>query len=305
MNDDFKHMVEAPLEQSIAVRAGPGAGKTYLIAQRIAQLIKKGLRRNSQIACITYTNTGIEEVEDELIPDHFSSRPRELFLGTIHSFLIDYILRPYGHFLSEIPDDFRFTPPDGYADRFYPSQMKKNMPTIRLRLFESIGYEFDGTLTCYREVRGWKPSSKQMSIFKSQMHQAGYIDLHDVLYYSWRILTESDPIRECLAARFSCILVDEFQDTTKLQNSILEVFQNSGRTSLFLVGDPDQSIFSFAGAVPQTFQDHLLSSHFYCQSCKQAEHHLKFNRRSSQKILDFLNSLSTMPGALHAWDSLL
>jgi hypothetical protein len=304
MTDDLEHIAEAPIDQSIAVRAGPGAGKTYLIAQRVAHLIKNGLRRNSQIACITYTNTGIEEIEGELLPRHFLSKPWELFLGTIHSFLIDYVLGPYGHFLSEIPDNFKLTPPDGYAGRFCPSWIKRDMPAYRLQLFESIGYQLDGTPICYRETRRWKPSIRQMRIFKDHMHQAGYIDLHDVLFFSWRILTEFPFIADCLAARFVSILVDEFQDTTVVQNAILQIFQTSGRTSLFLVGDPDQSIFSFAGAVPETFREHLRSSRFHCEICGQTEHQITVNRRSSQKVLDFLNCLSTMPDgqtALAPW----
>lgn len=305
MPDDLKHIVEAPIEQSIAVRAGPGAGKTYVIAQRVTYLLKSGLRKNSQIACITYTNTGIEEIEKELIPKHFPSKPRELFLGTIHSFLIDYILKPYGHFLPEISDEFKLTPPDGYAARFCPSWMKRDMPAYRLQLFESVGYQLDGTLICYRDIRSWKPSANhQMKIFKDQMHKEGYIDLYDVLYFSWKILTVFPFIAECLTARFASILVDEFQDTTIVQNAILEIFQSSGRTSLFLVGDPDQSIFSFAGAVPQTFREHLRSSRFYCETCGKTEHEITGNRRSSRKILDFLNGLSTMPTgqtALAAW----
>ena len=260
MSEDLRHILEAPIEQSIAVRAGPGGGKTYLIAQRAAHLLKSNLRRNSQIGCITYTNSGIEELEIELIPKHFTSKPRELFLGTIHSFLIDHILRPYGHFLPDIPDDFKLTPPDGYANRFLPAWLKKDMPPNRIPLFESIGYQIDGTLICYRVSRGWSPITKQMSIFKEKMHRAGYIDLYDVLYFSWRILSQFPFVADCLTARFASILVDEFQDTTVIQNAILEIFQNSSRTSLFLVGDPDQSIFSFAGAVPQTFRGHLGSS---------------------------------------------
>jgi hypothetical protein len=135
-----------------------------------------------------------------------------------------------------------------------------------------------------------------MEAFKLEMHKAGYVDLYDVLYYSLRLLTEYISLADCLTARFSSILVDEFQDTTILQNAILETFLNSGRTSLFLVGDPDQSIFSFAGAAPQTFREHLSSSDFYCNFCDRSEHSISVNRRSSQRILDFLKNLSTVPG---------
>jgi len=295
--DNLQHIFEAPPGQSVVVRASPGAGKTYLIAQRIAHLVKSGLRKNSRIACITYTNTGVEEIERELVPRHFSSMPQELVAGTIHSFLIGHILLPYGHFLPDLPELFHLTPPNGYAAWFCPPALAKKLPTYRMSLFESIGYDLDGTLACYRAGARDPLTNGQMHAFKRQMHSRGYIDLHDVLYYSLRILRDFPFVLDCLAARFASILVDEFQDTTATQFAILDLFLDSGTTSLFLVGDPDQSIFSFAGAVPQTFDRCLTDNRFYCPICGGIEHRLMENRRSSRKIVDFLNDLSSCPGA--------
>lgn len=294
--DNLQHIIEAPPDQSVVVRASPGAGKTYLIAQRIAHLVKSGLRKNSRIACITYTNTGVEEIERELVPRHFSSMPQELVAGTIHSFLIGHILLPYGHFLPDLRKLFHLTPPNGYASWFCPPALARKFPTYRMSLFESIGYDLDGNLACYRAGARDLLTDRQMHAFKREMHSRGYIDLHDVLYYSLRILRDFPFILDCLAARFASILVDEFQDTTGTQFAILDLFLSSGTTSLFLVGDPDQSIFSFAGAVPQTFEGCLTDNRFYCPICSGIEHRLMQNRRSSRKIVGFLNDLSSCPG---------
>lgn len=293
--EDLGHVIKAPISQSIVVRAGPGAGKTYLMAQRIAYLLKAGLPVNSEIAAITYTNTGVEELEAELIPRHFPSWPGKLFTGTIHSFLIEHVLGPYGHFLPELPGDFRIAPPDGFAAWFCPPQISKNLPAYKLHLFESVDYGLDGKLLCHQQTGGWRPSVLQMRAFKDAMHGRGYLDLHDVLFFSWRVLRQFPSVLACLTARFASVLVDEFQDTTEIQNAILELLNDAGNTSLFLVGDPDQSIFSFAGAVPSTFARHLASTRFLCPLCGSTEHRIKGNRRSSGRIVKHLNKLSTMP----------
>lgn len=293
-SDDLRHIIKAPVDHSIVVRAGPGAGKTYLIAQRIAYLLKAGLPVNAEMAAITYTNTGVEELESELLPRHFRSRPGQLFIGTIHSFLIEYVLGPYGHFLSEIPREFRIAPPDGYAAWFCPAQMSKNLPAYKVQLFESVDYGLDGNLVCHQQTGDWRPTAAQMRAFKNAMHNKRYIDLYDVLFFSWRVLREFPFVLDCLSARFVSVLVDEFQDTTVIQSAILEVLHDTGNTSLFLVGDPDQSIFSFAGAVPATFTRHLQSKRFLCPVCGSTEHQIKGNRRSSGRIVQQLNRLSTM-----------
>ena len=292
-----QHVISAPSTQSIIVRAGPGAGKTYLIAQRIAYLLKSDLRKNAHIACITYTNTGIDEVTEELIPSHFIALPNNLYVGTIHSYLIEHIIRPYGHFLPEVSSEFRLLPPNGFVNKF-PLHDFQNLPEYKKKAFENIGYDARGTYVCYRSIRSgrdqWEPSQTQMRSFKRKMHSEGYLDLHDVLWFSLKLLRTFPHIAECLACRFESILVDEFQDTTDVQAEILAVLQATGKCSLFLVGDPDQSIFSFSGARPVIFERLCQDDRFLCAQCGEIEHLISQNRRSSQRIIDFLNGRSTM-----------
>jgi DNA helicase-2/ATP-dependent DNA helicase PcrA len=295
------HVIDAPIEQSIIVHAGPGAGKTYLIAQRIAYLLKSGLRKNSRIACITYTNTGVDEVMDELIPTHFNHLPSEIYLNTIHSFLLEHILKPYSHFLPEIPSNFKLTPPNGFARR-YPIFEMRTMSESKLKAFESIYYDVKGNYVCYRPVhigktssKPWEPTQAQMSKFKNSMHREGYIDLPDVLWFSLKLLRSYPFITEALACRFQTIVVDEFQDTTDLQVEILNILHATGKTSFFIVGDPNQSIFSYAGSRPSLFANYCQDHKFLCLSCNEIAHPFRINRRSSESILRFLNKYSTIP----------
>jgi len=295
------HIIAAPFEQSIIVHAGPGAGKTFLIAQRIAYLLKSGLRKNSRIACITYTNTGVEEVVDKLIPTHFNHLPSDLYLDTIHSFLLEHVLRPYGHFLPEIPEDFKLTAPNGFVNRFITFEMRQ-LPEHRKQVFENIYCDLQGNYVCYRPVRVgnsnqyWTPTQQQMRSFKRKMHGEGFIDLPDVLWFSLRLLRLYPAIVESLACRFQSIIVDEFQDTTDLQVEILNILLAIGKTSLFIVGDPNQSIFSYAGSQPYLFTNYCQDPRFSCPACGEIVHRIPVNRRSSNPIITFLNKYSTIPG---------
>ncbi len=115
--------------------------------------------------------------------------------------------------------------------------------------------------------------------------------------YSYQILRRFNTICESLSSRFLTILVDEFQDTTILQSEILKLFLAQGKTSLFLVGDPDQSIYRFTGAASTIFNSYLTNEQFWCETCEEIQHTITVNRRASDRILTFLNRLSSIePG---------
>ncbi len=183
----MEHVIQVPLNQSIIVRAGPGAGKTYLLAERIAHLFKSELPKNRRVACITYTNTGVDELREELIPRHFQALPYHLEIGTIHSFLIENVLKPYGHtiskFANHVPPNIQILQPSGYAQRFI-TEKTRNLGPHQQQLLESIHYDQEGTPVCYQETNGWTPSLAQMRSFKYKMHSEGCLDQNDVLHYS-------------------------------------------------------------------------------------------------------------------------
>lgn len=273
-------IVHLPVDESCIVQAGPGSGKTWLLVERIKFLIGQELRPHSTVACITYTNAAADEIAERL-----PAGVKPGFLGTIHSFLLNFVVYPYGHMLEELGADFDLAT-EGYAKQYmswmfqqgHLSQTKTHVPEV-VRAFEEIGYNLEGQLQDFAH-QGLKPS--EMRAFVDRRLSKGQISQQDVLWFSFKILTEPKyaHILDALSCRFVSILVDEFQDTTELQYGVLEKLHSVGRTSLFLVGDPDQSVFSFAGANVETFQQ--------CTT-RFSGYELVYNRRSTKNIVDFLD----------------
>lgn len=271
-------IVHLPAEESCIVQAGPGSGKTWLLVERIKYLMGQELRPHSSIACITYTNAAADEIAERL-----PSGIKPGFLGTIHSFLLNHIIYPYGHLLDELNTDFDLVT-EGYAGQHmswmiqegHLTRQKAHVPET-IKAFEAIGYNLDGELQDFAR-KGLK--SDEMRAFVDRRLSKGQISQQDVLWFSLRILVEYAHILDVLSCRFASILVDEFQDTTELQYGVLEKLHSLGRTSLFLVGDPDQSVFSFAGAKVETFRQCTL---------RYSGYELVHSRRSTANIAAFLD----------------
>ncbi len=123
------------------------------------------------------------------------------------------------------------------------------------------------------------------SDYWARIRDAGYIDFANIIYYSYVLLRKRLEILRYVSAKFAWILVDEFQDTTDLQVEILSLIAEAGRTHFLLVGDPYQSIFSFAGARPD------LAEVFAARISARQDLQLSGNFRSSKPIVAQANLL--------------
>lgn len=100
-NDKFRESIAcAPLFESVVVQAGPGSGKTTLLMERLKYIIKERQKTYLGIGCITYTNAAKNEIITRLEKEGVQLPPN-LFIGTIHSFLLEFVIKPYSHFLVE------------------------------------------------------------------------------------------------------------------------------------------------------------------------------------------------------------
>ena len=276
---------------SCLVQAGPGTGKTRLIARRIQYLLARGTRPGAGIACITYTNAAAEEISHRI-----ASSGKPAFLGTIHSFLLENLVYPYGHWIEGVPASFDLVT-EGFAAPHLQwmaangliDNRKTHIPDVR-DAFEAIGYNIQGNPKCFANA-GLRTA--EMQAFIGRRMATGQLSQHDVLWIALKILTDEryPQVCEALSCRFSAILVDEFQDATELQYAILKRIHSKERTALFLVGDPEQSIFSFAGASLETYEDaHRQFTTFS----------LDKNYRATGVIVDFLNLFVPLEMKLHA-----
>ncbi|WP_336805188.1 ATP-dependent helicase [Bacillus subtilis] len=273
-----REIIEQAIENSIVVHAGPGSGKTTLLIQRLKYIIENRKKSYSGIACITYTNAAKDEIISRLQKEQIVP-PKEFFIGTIHSFLYENVIKPYSHLLNQ-NEQFKVTP-IGFVrglKREVGEMLNKPQYSIReseLAAFESLGHDKDGRPYCFRG----KIPSQVAREWKKMLKQKGYIDQQTAIYVSYEILKKYEHIKKAFSLRFPFILMDEYQDVTYYQDKVFSLLTHS---SFFCVGDANQSIFSFTGAEPIIFTSKDKDEKF-------KRYNLINNFRSTSNIVQFTN----------------
>lgn len=280
-SDKFRESIaHAPLSESIVVQAGPGSGKTTLLIERLKYVIDERQKNYLGIGCITYTNAAKNQIISRLAKEGVQL-PSNLFIGTIHSFLLDFVIKPYSHFFSGENAPFKLAP-FGFA-RNYKGDIAKMLKqpfylidNSTLGAFESLNRDKNGNPFCYRN----KIPSDVAIWWKNLLKENGYIDQQDIVYLSYLILNRYEHVLNALSVRFPYILVDEYQDVTYFQEKL---FLLLNRSRFFCVGDSNQSIFEFTGAQPEVFK-----LKFDNKSYKSYK--LSNNFRSAKHIIHFANN---------------
>lgn len=292
----------ADIEHNFRVFAGPGAGKTHWLVLHIQNILKKSTRLtpSTRVACISYTNVATEEIRKRL-----GRTGERVEVCTIHSFLYRYVVKPYLHTLNA---------EHGFPchlvrrhDTHHPTKAKtivwlKEIDKKRLlapKMSSTLGRlisEKLPTLYWRQENGSWQLDIRDrqnmgqllnevcipelLLVYKKSLWKNGTLDHDDVLYLASRLMTTYPVVCECLSARFQYLFVDEFQDTHPAQTQIVESLAKAG-TVVGVIGDEEQSIYSFLGATPSHFRTLTLAG--------QQDYHLRKNRRSTENIISLLN----------------
>ena len=154
--------------------------------------------------------------------------------------------------------------------------------------FELLNREIDGS-----PIVGWPLTPEIALEFWNELEQEGYIDFPNIIYWSCKLVQNNTFISNALASKYAWMLIDEFQDTTSLQVEIFSVVFSHNRSSYFVVGDPYQSIYRFAGAKSELFElfeNRILSTRKY----------LTGNWRSSQNVIGDAERLSPRTNSMTA-----
>ena len=284
-------------EQRAAVRwagnlmldACPGSGKTRVITSKLVRSLDEVRHSPRAVACITYTNAAVYEIEARL-RQHIQPDDDPYYeIGTIHSFCLNHVFRPFCHLIAGYERGFKvLTPESEEFERFvtdtcanfnrFNLKFKDFDEFMKLRIDpagQPVGTAIDhGTLT-----------PKMAHSYWNRIRRAGFIDFANIIYYSYLLLKNNLEILSYVSAKFAWILVDEFQDTTDLQIELLSLIAGMNRTRFLLVGDQFQSIFGFAGARPD------LALGFSNRIQARTDIRLSGNFRSSQLIVEHANLL--------------
>ena len=273
--------------QPALILAGAGSGKTRVLTTRIAWLISTGQVSPGGVMAVTFTNKAAKEMLTRLsamlpIP------VRGMWVGTFHG-LCNRFLRTHWK-LAALPQSFQILDSADQA-----SAVKRVIKAMNLDEERYVPKQVAWFIAGAKED-GLRPKDVELhdehtrklvqiyQTYEDQCQREGTVDFGELMLRTYELLRDNAPLREHYQRRFRHILVDEFQDTNKLQYLWLKMFAGPG-CGLFVVGDDDQSIYAFRGA--QVGNMATFEREFEVDRIIKLEQ----NYRSHSNILDTANAL--------------
>lgn len=264
----------------VLIYAGAGAGKTRVIAARVAMLLGKGVPPD-EILCITFTHKAAEEMRHR-IAQYACKEISEMWIGTFHS-VCARLLRQYC--------DGSFTIYDGtdtnsalkramgaaYIDpRDYPpADLLREISCYKRDL---LSEEFIDNLKSRRGDRWVEISNKAFHGYQEELKKSNALDFDDLLMRTILLLRESQSALDSVSGRFRYVLVDEYHDTAEIE-SVLVNLLTARHGNLCVVADPKQAIYRFCGS------DCRIAARFPEEHKGTNIHILGTNYRSSRQIV--------------------
>lgn len=264
------------------VLAGPGCGKTHILAQRVYRAAMRGVDPRRML-CLTFTNRAAREMQQRI--EKYTGSVLRPFVGNLHRFCLRFLFanrlvhpdtaviddEDYESFASSHPDNFRL-PAHEILSRLdsiaYQKEHRHPMELIASRHYSGGGNE-DDVVSDYRK-------------FKEENHLISY---DDILVRAYTALRDCKDRRALALCNFTWIQIDEVQDLTPLQLAIVDLVKAPEASVLYL-GDEQQSIYGFAGATPRALNG-------VKSRCAGNIYHLCRNYRSPSQLVDLCNAFAT------------
>ena len=290
LNEEQSAAVTLPADHSL-ILAGAGSGKTRVLTTRIAWLLQTGQVSPGGVLAVTFTNKAAKEMLTRL-SGMLPVNVRGMWVGTFHG-LCNRFLRAHWK-LANLPQTFQILDTQDQLSAIKRLSKQYQVDEERFPPKQTMwfiaGCKEDGLRPKDVDVRD--PDTRKKvelyELYEAQCQREGVVDFGELMLRSYELLRDNDPIREHYRRRFRHILIDEFQDTNKLQYAWIKqlagpVAQDGG--AVFAVGDDDQSIYAFRGARVGNMADFVREY--------QVQHQIKLeqNYRSFSNILDSANHL--------------
>jgi superfamily I DNA/RNA helicase len=284
--DDLNPEQEAAILKpgSVFLIACPGSGKTRTLTYKIAYELSR-LKSNKQfVVAITYTHRAADEIHERI--ESLGVDTSRLWIGTIHSFCLEWILKPYGIYHEALDRGFRVI--DQHEREKILEALCKPYQKPKITFWDCEFYytETGYVLSCPQD---WKHPGLHVILGKyfEILHESRQVDFELILYYSYQLIARHPAISALLAQLFSFVLIDEYQDTKRIQYSIITAILKAGQgaTKAFIVGDPNQAIYQSLGGYPIAFEDFKAMA-----GINLDELELSRNYRSSERIIEYFGN---------------
>lgn len=263
LNENQRKAVEWP-DGPLLVLAGPGSGKTSVLAYRVAHLISREEKKRSRVLGLTFTNKAATEMRErvtELIPDG----AERVLLTTFHAFAAD-VLRQHGSHVGVAPD---FTILNTEEDRVELFRLAINAAIdagedvneedyVLLPLLTNLLEKRVGESSIRGRIRDEDLGTKLRTLYG---YYRARLDEHNVLDFPCLIVLACDLLQRFPAIVrhyrliYPYVCVDEFQDTNVSQFELLNALIANDPKGLFVVADDDQIVYQWNGASPQRLEE--------------------------------------------------
>ena len=276
-------------EGPLLVLAGAGTGKTRVITYRVAYLIEKGVPGRAILA-VTFTNKAAA-VMKERIGDLLRSSgldASDVWVSTFHSFCARLLRREAPH--AGLPRDFAIYDDDDQTAAIKRTLMQLDLPaddypprSMRAQISHAKNHgltpeEMEASAEFARDEER-KEVAKVFRVYNEMLRKASALDFDDLLLRAVELLQQNASVRAAWSSRFQYLMVDEFQDTNAAQEELVRLLAGA-RKNVCVVGDEDQSIYSWRGARAGNLK--RFTKDFPGAKIIRLEE----NYRSTQKILD-------------------
>lgn len=245
-------------EGPLLVVAGAGSGKTRMLTVRIAWLVEKCAVLPYKILAVTFTNKAAKEMRDRV--NSLVAGAESIRLATFHSFCC-LLLRQYHNYagfeqgftiydeqdseklMKQVLKELNLDP-----KRYPPKQLLEKISAAKNELIKPEDYFSYAANSMSEDI-----SSKVYKKYQEMLAENRALDFDDLIFKAYYMLLENDELLKKLQNRYSYFLVDEYQDTNHAQYKIMALLSSASK-NICVVGDEDQSIYSWRGATIRNIQ---------------------------------------------------
>lgn len=276
-------------EGPLLILAGAGSGKTRVLTHRVAYLVRQGVDPQ-RILAITFTNKAAKEMKERLIHLIGEKDVARLWVSTFHAACVRILRREIGalgyqsNFVIYDSADQQTLIKNCLKDlnldekKFTPRAILAAISNAKNRLMGPERYDFEAANFFEQKV------SQVYKLYQQKLKEANALDFDDLLMLTVKLFKENPAILHYYQHKFQHILVDEYQDTNHAQYLLVKMLGEEHR-NVYVVGDPDQSIYGWRGADIQNILD-------FEEDYPEAKViKLEQNYRSTQTILQAANEV--------------
>ncbi|MDE5419781.1 ATP-dependent helicase [Labilibaculum sp. DW002] len=274
-------------EDSVFLVACPGSGKTRTLTYKIAYELSRIESKKQFIVAITYTNTAADEIKERV--ELLGVDIKQLWIGTIHAFCLDWIIKPYGLYHDRLKTGYSIIDP--FESEKILTELCEPYKSLKVSYYDCDYIAMPSGCKMLSEDGSKTPYIKKVLIeYGRILRENRQIDFELILHYTNQLILKKPLISVILSNLFKFILIDEYQDTKEIQYHIISSVLKSGRgkTKALIVGDPNQSIYETMGGYPIVKED-LEELIGY----KLRKYNLSSNYRSSSKIIEYFDYYKT------------